>query len=160
MGGHQSRNMRKDEWITPPYILQELGPFDLDPCAAVRQPWPTAFKSFNKHDDGLKQEWHGTVWLNPPYGNHVRDWMKRMAEHDNGIALIFARTETQMFHDYVWNKARSLFFFQGRLYFYHANGEIAQHNAGAPSVLIAYGANMSEHLARFAKTWNGKFIDL
>ena len=33
---------RSEVWITPPWILRALGPFDLDPCAADQQPWPTA----------------------------------------------------------------------------------------------------------------------
>ena len=27
--------MKNDEWLTPPHVLQALGPFDLDPCAPV-----------------------------------------------------------------------------------------------------------------------------
>ena len=43
MGGHHAPvKGAKDEWITPPFITQALGPFDLDPCAPVDAPWPIA----------------------------------------------------------------------------------------------------------------------
>ena len=44
--------------------------------------------------NGLLQDWWGTVYCNPPYGSHVGIWMRKMAEHGDGIALIFARIET------------------------------------------------------------------
>jgi len=42
IGSHQSAAMMKDEWLTPPDIIKALGPFDLDPCAPIVRPWPTA----------------------------------------------------------------------------------------------------------------------
>lgn len=62
-----------------------------------------------------------------------------MADHGMGTALIFARTETEMFHRFVWERASSLLFLEGRLFFCRVCGTAAKHNAGAPSVLCAYG---------------------
>lgn len=31
----------KDEWLTPPYIIDSLGVFDLDPCSPINRPWDT-----------------------------------------------------------------------------------------------------------------------
>jgi hypothetical protein len=45
-----------------------------------------------------------------------------------------------MFFDYIWNKADAIFFFKGRLRFYHVTGEIGG-TAGCPSCLVAYGHN-------------------
>lgn len=146
MGSHQSANMQKDEWLTPPHILQSLGKFDLDPCAPIIRPWDTAKLHYTIEDDGLSKIWDGRVWCNPPYGLEAAKWLNRMAFHNHGIALIFARTETKMFFDHVWNKADSLLFIYGRLYFYHINGVMAKANAGAPSVLIAYGQSDSRIL--------------
>lgn len=56
-----------DEWYTPIEIIQSFGEFDLDPCAPMNPLWKTAKKMYNKEDDGLKQDWEGRVWLNPPY---------------------------------------------------------------------------------------------
>lgn len=132
------RKAMKEEWLTPKFILDAFGPFDLDPCASVVRPWPTALAHYTREDDGLIKKWSGFVWCNPPYGQETHKWLGRMAEHNNGIALTFARTETRMFFDCVWSKASALIFIKGRLNFCNTRGE-AIGPAGAPSVLIAYG---------------------
>lgn len=140
MGSHQSAAMLKDEWLTPLEIIKALGVFNLDPCAPINRPWDTAEQHFSVADNGLAQPWHGRVWLNPPYGRETWIWLNRLVAHGNGVALIFARTETRMFFDYVWNCADAVFFFEGRLHFHHVDGRRAAANAGAPSCLVAYGA--------------------
>lgn len=138
-GPHRGYQGESDEWLTPPEIVTQLGPFDLDPCAMIDQPWRTAATEFTFHDDGLAQEWDGRVWLNPPYGQQTGKWLKKLARHGDGIALIFARTETVMFHNWVWDTAAAIFFFRRRLNFHHPNGARALKNAGGPSCLVAYG---------------------
>jgi hypothetical protein len=123
----------------PPPIIRALGAFDLDPCSPVKRPWPTATEHFTVVEDGLKQPWSGRVWLNPPYGTETERWMSRMADHNDGIALIFARTETATWFESVWPVAAALFFIRGRLCFYHVDGHRSRHSAGAPSALVAYG---------------------
>lgn len=145
MGGHQGPIL-KDEWLTPPELINALGPFDLDPCAPINRPWPTATTHYTVRDDGLAQPWHGFVWLNPPYGQHTGSWLEKLMLHNHGIALIFARTETYTWHTYVWAVAHSVLFLHGRLNFHHVSGQRARHNAGAPSALVAYGAMASVRL--------------
>ena len=158
IGSHQSANMQNDEWLTPPHILDALGTFDLDPCAPIISPWTTAKNKFTIEDDGLKQKWFGRVWCNPPYGLQAAEWLNKLAEHGNGIALIFARTETRMFFDHVWNKADAVLFIEGRLFFHYVTGEKAPANAGAPSVLVAYGKENVEILKNCEI--RGKFVNL
>ena len=129
----------KDEWLTPPEIVEALGPFDLDPCAPIVRPWPTAGLHYTKEDDGLYRPWIGRVWCNPPYGTETGKWLKRLSEHGDGIALIFARTETSNFFQYIWPKAQGILFIKGRLSFYNVDGTRGNNSAGAPSCLIAYG---------------------
>jgi hypothetical protein len=76
-----------DVWLTPPELLKKLGKFDLDPCAPLDRPWDTATNHFTIHDDGLKQEWHGRVWLNPPYGRGMDRWLEKLANHTGGGLL-------------------------------------------------------------------------
>ena len=61
-----------DVWLTPPYIIEALGEFDLDPCSPINRPWDTAKKHYNVFDDGLAHQWEGRVWCNPPYGKHTK----------------------------------------------------------------------------------------
>lgn len=158
IGSHQSSLMQKDEWLTPPEILNALGEFDLDPCSPINRPWATAKNHFTVQDDGLTKDWFGRVWCNPPYGLEAATWLHKLSIHRNGIALIFARTETKMFFDHVWNDADALLFIEGRLYFHHVDGSRAKGNAGAPSVLIAYGSKNTELLREC--NIKGKFIKL
>ena len=138
-----------NDWLTPPWLIEALGPFDLDPCANVNQPWPTASQQITESEDGLAQKWKGFVWCNPPYGAKGWPFLERMAEHQNGIALVFARTETKGFFEHVWYEADSLLFFKGRLAFHESlTGERAKGNAGAPSVLVAYGNKAKARIAR------------
>jgi glucose/arabinose dehydrogenase len=153
---HESHAADTDVWLTPPYILKALGPFDLDPCAPMTRPWDTAHKHFTKADGGLSQPWDGRVWLNPPYGAETAHWIKRLASHGDGVALIFARTETQAFCDWVWNAASSLLFLRGRVKFHYPDGRMCPTNAGAPSVLVAYGKRNDEALRLCGI--DGKFI--
>ena len=142
MKDFNSRTTGHDEWLTPPEIIRALGTFDLDPCAPIRRPWPMAKAHFTREDDGLSRPWFGRVWCNPPYGRDTFKWMQKLTKHGDGIALIFARTETQGFHDEIWDKAHAVFFFRGRLSFYHVDGTKGM-TAPAPSCLVAYGEHNS-----------------
>lgn len=148
----------KDEWLTPPGLLKKLGTFDLDPCSPVVRPWITALNHYTIIDDGLSKEWFGRVWCNPPYGRETGKWLKKMSEHNNGIVLIFTRTETQNFFDYVWNKASGILFIRKRLTFYNVDDTPANNNAGAPSVLVSYGKENAEILKNSGI--DGKYLDI
>jgi hypothetical protein len=69
-----------------------------------------------------------------------------LAQHGNGIALIFARTETDMFFKHVWQRAQAILFLRGRVTFRLPCGTDPRKNSGAPSVLIAYGSANAECL--------------
>lgn len=159
IGGHQRAYAgRTDEWLTPPAVLAALGPFDLDPCSPATRPWPTAASHFAAADDGLARDWFGRVWLNPPYGPRTGRWLARLAAHGRGTALVFARTETAMFHRHCWERAAAMLFLEGRLHFHLPDGTRAPHNAGGPSVLVAYGVDDADRLR--ASGLAGAFVPL
>ena len=163
IGGHQSAAAKSTTWLTPPEVLDALGgwqSFDLDPCAApLPRPWPTARRMNAEADgDGLALEWSGRVFLNGPYGAALAQWLAKMGDHGRGTALMFARTETDMFHREVWERAHGLLFLEGRLHFHHADGTRAKANGGAPSVLAAYGLDDMDRLA--ACDLSGAFVPL
>ena len=128
-------------WLTPPNILKALGDFDLDPCAAPEpRPWRTAEIMWSPPKDGLEPEWFGRVWLNPPYGNTkvFTQFMVKMAYHQSGIALVFARTDAKWFCDITFPVCTACLFLSPRVSFYQPDGTVYPNKSGAPSVLIAY----------------------
>lgn len=83
---NKSYNMNIDTgektWLTPPEIINALGPFDLDPCCPPTMPWRTATQMVYWPNDGLKVDWTGKrVWLNPPYGREAVPFLRKMAEN-------------------------------------------------------------------------------
>jgi DNA N-6-adenine-methyltransferase (Dam) len=148
-GHHTSTSEASGTWLTPAAILAALGRFALDPCAAPSpRSWATADIHVELPTDGLAVDWVGRVWLNPPYGREMGPWLEKLANHGNGVACIFARTETDDWHEHVWPKASGILFIRGRINFYFPDGSRAKKNAGAPSVLVAYGASNVEALAQ------------
>jgi len=144
---HTRGDKTTDSWITPRWIIERLGPFDLDPCQCIPQPWPCAANHYTEEDDGLLLPWSGFVYCNPPYGRALADWLNRMALHNNGIAMIFARTETRAFFQHVWPRASALLFLKGRTTFHRPDGSTNNNtNSGGPSVLVGYGALARERL--------------
>jgi hypothetical protein len=143
MGSHQSANAKSHTWLTPPEIIEALGPFDLDPCACPEpRPWSTAQTMWTREDSPLNREWiGGRVWMNPPFGpkETVMAFMRRLVQHGRGTALLFARTETELFQETVFGEATSILFLKGRPHFHHQDGRRAAANSGAPVCLIAYG---------------------
>lgn len=147
MKAHQRTVGMNDEWITPRWITSALGHFDLDPCSPVDPPWQIAKASYSVIDDGLSSDWHGRVWLNPPFNRYERSkWMEKMALHGNGIMLIPAACETKPFRDFVWGKCDSILFLRKRPHFYFIDGSEAKANSGCTICLVAYGESNTDSL--------------
>jgi len=141
LGSHQRTIGASQVHITPKWIIDRLGPFDMDPCAAWPRPWPCATQRNVSHEeDGLSVKWQGRIWLNPPFDRRVvGTWIKRMAEHGNGIALLHARTETAWFQP-IWDGAMAILFMANRIKFCRPDGSEQPANSGAPAVLVAFSA--------------------
>ncbi|MGH2937377.1 MAG: DNA N-6-adenine-methyltransferase [Solirubrobacterales bacterium] len=152
---HEPGNGGSSEWYTPPWLFEHLGlNFDLDPCAppAPAAPWIPADERISLPDDGLRIEWEGRVWLNPPYGDQTARWVKRLEEHGDGVALVFARVDTG------WSQsalaaADAVCFVRGRVEFSPGPGAIVRRSdgrsrSGAPSMLLAFGEVCASALER------------
>ena len=78
-----------DEWYTPPEYIEfarsVMGGIDLDPASnELAQQWIRAERYFTVKDDGLRQDWIGRIWLNPPYGMQTTEWVdKAITEYEN-----------------------------------------------------------------------------
>jgi hypothetical protein len=146
LGSHQKTIGDSQNWITPRFILDALGPFDLDPAAADPRPWDFASESWAW--GSLELPWFGRVFLNPPFDRReVGDWVARLARHGNGILLIHARTETGWFQP-IWDHASAILFLADRLHFHHPDGTRCKANSGAPALLAAFGETNVEVLKR------------
>ncbi len=127
-----------DEWPTPRYVFDKLNDefhFDLDVCADDLN--HKCDRYFTKEQDGLRQDWKGTCWMNPPYGRTIGQWVKKAYESARGgavvVCLIPARTDTRWWRDYVM-RASELRFISGRVRF----GD-AKTGAPFPSVIAIFG---------------------
>lgn len=145
------------EWLTPPELVKMLGEFDLDPCTPVNPPFLHAKINYTVKDDGLTKKWFGRVYMNPPYGKGMEKWIEKLKNHGNGIALIFARTETKFFFNHIWDDADAVLFVKGRIRFYNIKGE-QKGTPGAPSIFVAYGKSNADILRK--SEIEGKFIRL
>ena len=147
-----------DEWYTPIELINSLGEFDLDPCAPINPLWQTARTMYNKENDGLSKEWFGRVWLNPPYSRPlIEEFVQKMADHGNGIALLFNRCDSKMFQDVIFAKATAMKFLRKRIRFYRQDGTRGD-SPGCGSVLIAFGEDNAEILEHC--NIEGKFVVL
>ena len=153
-----NQNSGEKTWLTPKFIIDALGHFNTDPCCPDIMPWQTADRMITKEQDGRTAEWIGRVWLNPPYGKESYPFIKRMATHiGGGVALLFARTDTKIWHDWIFPYAHSILFIQGRLCFYDKNG-IKGGSCAVPSVLVSYSQYDTDALKNSGI--KGKLIEL
>lgn len=140
MSGHQRTQGVTDEWYTPPAIFAALGlDFDLDPAAPRGGvEWVPARNYMSIDDNGLAEPWNGRVYLNPPYGAQTGKWLGKLADHGDGIALVFARTDTTWFQSCA-PRATTVCFVAGRIRFIRPDGRAGDYTGGAPSCLLGYG---------------------
>ena len=125
------------EWPTPQGVFDELNEqfnFTLDPCATHEN--TKCERYFTAEDDGFIQDWgQERVFMNPPYGREIKDWMKKAYESSrNGatvVCLVPARTDTQWFHDYAVKG--EVIAIKGRLKF----GD-SQNSAPFPSAIVIF----------------------
>lgn len=145
-----------DEWYTPIEIIRSLGKFDFDPCAPLFPLWKTAETMYNKTDDGLSKEWQGRVFLNPPYSHPLIDrFIEKMAQHNNGIALLYNRCDSAMFQEIIFRKAVAMKFLAGRIKFFRPDGTRGN-SPGCGSILVAFGRENGEILRD--NSLQGKFV--
>lgn len=138
------------EWYTPASLFKALGVrFDLDPACAADAPVP-ADHTYTKAHDGLKQDWFGHVWLNPPYGPDGVLFIVRMIAHGDGLLLLPSRTETVVYQRTL-AAADLVCFLRDRLWFVRNDGVTGRSSFG--STLFAFGDWAADVLRRADLGW-------
>ena len=131
-----------DEWETPQSFYEKLNDefhFTLDPCSTHEN--AKSDNHYTAEEDGLLRDWTGeTVFVNPPYGHKIKDWVRKCYEESRKpntkvVMLIPARTDTTYFHDYIYGHAE-IRFIRGRLKF--ENNGVAKDAAPFPSMVVIF----------------------
>lgn len=153
---HESQAAETTSWYTPKWVFDKLGlEFDLDPCAPQGGvPWIPAKNHYSLPQDGLSLPWSGRVWCNPPYGKETPKWLDKMAQHRDGVALVFARTDVKWFHDFVAT-SDAVLFLKGRIQFVDGLGLTGSSGSSCGSLLVAWGSDSVDALLRMADSGDG-----
>ncbi len=140
-----------DEWYTPPHVFVKMAAyFDVDVSSPGGRftPWIPA-SDFITHDS-LSRQWHGLVWMNPPFGgrNGLVPWLEKFFEHGNGVALVPDRTSAPWWQSFA-PRADLALFVAPKLKFIGRDGLPGQSPAQG-TTLLALGARGRQALHRAA----------
>ena len=140
----------KDQtWETPLELFNRLDKefnFTLDPCCTEET--AKCKKYYTPTENGLIQDWQNEiVFMNPPYGREISDWLKKAYEESlKGtlvVCLIPSRTDTKYWHDYCM-KASEIRFIKGRLKFGNS-----KNSAPFPSAIVVFNNNKELKIKSF-----------
>ena len=105
-------------------ILDNEFHFDFDPCPQ------------NSKFDGLTISWKKSNYCNPPYNNQ-KAWIEKAynesLKNKTCVMLLPARTDTILFHNFIFKKAHEIRFIKGRLRFKQYTN-----NAPFPSMIVIF----------------------
>lgn len=165
-----------DRWLSPPDLIQELGPFDLDPCCEPWMPWRTAtlmlslapgpdsikpgdpectpgFASSKIVKNGITEPWSGRVWMNHPYSCGL-PWVEKFTTHHNGIALTAAKSLDTAWGQLLLQNCSAVLFLAGRILFHYPDGSKST-GKWLPNALWAFGENNVQSLENLLQRETG-----
>lgn len=128
-----------DEWYTPAHVFEALGEtFDHDPCGGPLTCPASLWSRSIGYADGLKTEWRGFVWMNPPFGarNGLVPWLEKFFAHGDGVALVPDRTSAPWWQQFA-PRADLALFVSPKLKFIDAAGSPGASPAQGTTLLAA-----------------------
>lgn len=137
-----------DEWYTPKYIFDALGvTFDLDVACPPDGPRYVPARAYFSNR-ALERDWHGFVWMNPPFGhqNAKRRWLRKFFEHGNRIALVPDRTSAPWWQEFA-PMTELVQFVSPKVKFERPDGSLGE-QPGTGTTLLAVGCTGREALIR------------
>lgn len=152
----QRVDKKSDNFYTPQTILdrvvQCLGVIDLDPCADPKKIIP-AQNHYTFDGDGLSKEWHGKIFMNPPYSKPAL-WVDKLQQEyeqerlTEAIALLPASTDTKWLSPLL--RSNLCCFWKGRIRFIDgATYQPAKHSARESHVLVYWGSRFERFIDSF-----------
>lgn len=165
-GAHVGYATGDSEWFTPEDIVEAaravLGDIDLDPASTPDANVVVKAKQiFTAEQDGLAQDWHGRVFMNPPYASALvaKFCEKLTVEHSAGrvtaaVVLVNNATETDWFQS-LGMFTTSIAFPRGRVKFWHPEKEA--HAGALQGQAVLYigedAGKFAAEFSRFGLTW-------
>ena len=156
---HVSNNSGENEWYTPERFIEAarltMGSIELDPASSERaNKTVKAGVIYTIDDDGLKQDWKGNVWMNPPYAQPLMtqfsDKLVSELKHiNNAIVLVNNATETKWFQSMA-KKANAICFPETRIKFIDKEGK----ESGAPlqgQTFLYFGSSVDRFEKNFSQ---------
>ncbi|HCI3536395.1 TPA: adenine methyltransferase [Acinetobacter baumannii] len=142
LGLYGNAEGKTDVWATPQNLfdaLDQIFNFDLDVCALPEN--AKCERYFTPELDGLKQEWTGTCWMNPPYGREISLWIEKAVETANNghtvVGLLPVRTDVVWWQEHILH--REIHYIKGRLKF---GG--SKHNAPFGCALVVFRPSLKD----------------
>jgi len=148
-----------DEWYTPKHVFDALGcDFDMDVASPADRRFVCVPTSRWLWSDSLSQDWHGFVWMNPPFGgrNGLVPWLQKFWDHGNGIALVPDRTSAPWWQTYV-PQADAILFVARKIKFIGADG-IEGKSPAQGTCLVGLGPKAEAALVKAAENGLGSIL--
>lgn len=157
---HVANNSGENEWDTPREYIEAarnlMGEIDVDPSSTERANKVVRAKRFyTKENDGLKKDWKGNIWMNPPYAQPLislfsAELVKKIKSKEVKQALVLVNnaTETKWFQELV-NTCNAICLISGRVRFLNPEGR-----PGAPlqgQIILYFGSKGVDFIRQFAK---------
>jgi ParB family chromosome partitioning protein len=149
---HVSQNSGDNEWYTPVAYIDAarsvMGEIDLDPASTDEANEVIGASAFySELDTALERDWHGRVWMNPPYARPLIDaFCGKLAEEfaadkvSQACVLVNNATETGWFHA-IAEVASAFCFPRHRVKFWHPRKESATPLQGQAVIYLGDNAD-------------------
>jgi ParB family chromosome partitioning protein len=155
---HRAQGTGQNEWYTPAEYIEAvrdvLGTIDLDPASsAIANETVKATSFYSVENNGLELQWHGKVFLNPPYAQpfiaqFIEKLVSEFSRHrvTEAVALTNDSSDTEWFH-WAGESCSAICHTRGRISFISPNGVKGSPLQG--QAFFYFGNNVQRFAERF-----------